>query len=65
MEINVTAVQLAMADAGISISQLAKKAHISTQTAVRYAGKGGNGTSKTFHKIGVALGVKPSSLIKI
>lgn len=65
MEINVTAVRLAMADAGLSVSQLAKKAHVSQQTAVRYASKGGNGTPTTFHKIGVALGVKPSSLVLV
>lgn len=65
MEINVMAVRCAMADAGISVSELAKKAHVSQQTAVRYAGKGGNGSPTTFHKIGVALGVKPSSLILV
>lgn len=65
MEINVTAVRLAMADAGINVSQLAKKAHVSQQTAVRYASKGGNGSPVTFHKIGVALGVKPSSLVLV
>lgn len=65
MEIDVMAVRLAMADAGLTVSQLAKKAHVSTQTAVRYAGRGGNGTPATFHKIGVALGVRPSSLVKV
>lgn len=65
MEINVTAVRLAMADAGITVTELAKKAHVSQQTAVRYATRGGNGSPVTFHKIGVALGVKPSSLILV
>ncbi len=65
MEINVTAVRLAMADAGMNISQLAKKAHVSKGTAVRYASKGGNGSPTTFHKIGLALGVKPSTLVLV
>ncbi|MDD6382546.1 MAG: helix-turn-helix transcriptional regulator [Selenomonadaceae bacterium] len=65
MEINVTAVRLAMADAGMTVSQLAKKAHVSQATAVRYASKGGNGGPKTFHKIGQALGVKPSTLVLV
>lgn len=65
MEINVTAVRLAMADAGMTMSQLAKKAHVSQTTAVRYASKGGNGSPATFHKIGLALGVKPSTLVLV
>lgn len=65
MEINVTAVRLAMVDAGMTVSQLAKAAHVSQTTAVRYASKGGNSSPATFHKIGQALGVKPSSLVKI
>lgn len=65
MEINVTAIRLAMADAGLNVTELAKKAHVSQQTAVRYASRGGNGSPTTFHKLGVALGVKPSSLVLV
>lgn len=64
MEINTTAVKMALADAGMTISQLAKKAKVSQGTAVRYASTGGNGSPVVFHKIGDALGVKPSSLMK-
>lgn len=62
MEINVTAVRLAMLDKGMSVSKLAEAAHISPQTAFRFANKGGNGSPATFYKVGQALGVKPSSL---
>lgn len=65
MEINVTAVRLAMLDKGMSVSRLAKAARISHQTAFRFASKGGNGSPETFYKIGQALGVKPSSLALI
>lgn len=65
MEINVTAVRLAMADKGLNIKQLAKAAHVSQYTAARYANVGGNSSPATFHKIGQALGVKPSSLVLI
>ncbi len=64
MEVDVTAVRLAMIDAGLSAGQLAKAANISKQTVIRYTHKGGNGNPVTLHKIGVALGVKPSSLVK-
>ena len=63
MEINVAAVRLAMVDKGMTLKQLAKVAHISEQTAARYAKAGGNGTPATLYKIGRALGVKPSSLV--
>lgn len=65
MEINVTAVRLAMADKGMTIKQLAKAAHVSEYTAARYAKAGGNGTPTTLYKIGRALGVKPSSLVLV
>lgn len=65
MEINVTAVRLAMADAGYSTSELARRAKITRQTASKYVCKGGKGTPEVFHKIGEALGVKPSSLVLV
>lgn len=65
MEINVTAVRLAMANKGMTITQLAKAAHVSQQTACRYGTRGGNGSAPTFYKIGKALGVEPSSLVLV
>ncbi len=65
MEINVLAVRLAMANKGMTLTQLAKKAHISQQTACRYVTHGGNGSAPTFYKIGKALGVEPSSLVLV
>lgn len=63
MRINVQAIRLAMADAGIGVNELAKLAGVSQGTAVRYATKGGNGSAPTFYKIGRALHVRPSTLV--
>lgn len=63
MEINTTAVLLAMANVGLTTSQMAQKAGISQQTAVRFTSKGGNSSPATFYKVGKALNVEPSSLV--
>lgn len=63
MRINVQAIRMAMADAGVGVNQLAKMAGVSQGTAVRYATKGGNGSPTTFYKIGRALNVRPSTLV--
>lgn len=54
----------AMANAGLSVYALAKKAGISTQTAYRAAKGNGKITNETLKAIGDVLGVEPASLMK-
>lgn len=62
MKINVKAVQVAMVDAGINFTQLYEQAHVTSNTALKFARIGGDATPKTFKKIADVLGVRPSSL---